>query len=56
MFEFPAAGGSQYQEEVCFAEILIGVLIAGEVQTPLITSSQNQEVETILGKTWWPAA
>jgi hypothetical protein len=56
MFEFPAAGGSQYQEEVSFAEILIGVLIAGEVQTPLITSSQNQEVETILGKTWWPAA
>jgi hypothetical protein len=56
MFEFPAAGEYQFQEEVCFAEILIGVLIAGEVQTPLITFSQNQEAETILGKIWWLAA
>jgi hypothetical protein len=56
MSEFQAAGESQYQEEACFAGTRIGVLIAGAVQTPLITFSQNQEAETTLGKTWLPAA
>jgi hypothetical protein len=56
MFEFLAADESQCQEGECFAETLIGVLIAGEVQTPLITFSQNQEAATTPGKTWWPAA